>query len=287
MRGRTGRAAPILTPMPMHQPYRNLVILRAGDRSLHPQWIAGERRTFDLFVSYYGDQPDLHRDSCDHYERRKGPKWPCIADLLRERPELIDGYDAVWFPDDDLAVDTDTLNRMFALFHGLGLGLAQPALAPGSFHSWACLLQRPEHLLRHSTFVEVMAPIFTLPALRICLPSFAESRSGWGLDWVWPHLLADRRAFPIGILDATPVLHTRPLGGELYKNNPELSPQRDDDRLRARYGTTENRYTAKHRTGGGWVVHRPGLIERLRIRLKLWNAQRLLHRRARHTATTP
>lgn len=271
----------------MHQPYRNLVILRAGDCSLHPQWLAGERRTFDLFVSYYGDQPDLHRASCDRYERRKGPKWSCIADLLREQPELIDGYDAVWFPDDDLAVDTDAINRMFALFHGLGLGLAQPALAAGSYHTWAFLLQRPEHLLRYSEFVEVMAPIFTLPALRICLPSFSESRSGWGLDWVWPHLLADRQTFPIGVIDATPVLHTRPLGGDLYTNNPELSPQRDDDRLRARYGTTAARYMAKYRIGGGWVAHRPGPIERLRTQLKLWNALRLLKRRARHSATTP
>lgn len=51
--------------------------------------------------------------------------------------------------------------------------------------------------------------------LEACLPTFAETLSGWGLDWVWPHRLGaeTRRS---AIIDAVAVTHTRPVGGPTY-----------------------------------------------------------------------
>lgn len=263
---------------------RNLIILRAGDGSLHRNWLAAEPelgRDFDLFISYYGKTENRHRDDADFWEHRPGPKWSCIADLLAERPELIDRYSAFWFPDDDLDADTLTLNRMFALFHGLQLKLAQPALTRDSYFSWPQLLQRPEYLLRQMSFVEVMAPLFTRDSLRRCLASFGDSRSGWGLDWVWPQLLGGSGDGRVAVIDATPVKHTRPVGGggDLYKNNPELDPANDSRRLTAEAGLSVERFTAK------FVCH--GAIGRQELpwneRLSLWfrrlNARRLAQRR--------
>lgn len=39
----------------------------------------------------------------------------------------------------------------------------------------------------------------------------------------------------IAIIDATPITHTRPVGGELYKLNPELSPKNDAIKLQKLY----------------------------------------------------
>jgi len=122
---------------------RNLVVLRAGDDSLHQGWIADPRRDFDLFISYYGAAPQQHARDADYYEMRRGPKWPCIGALLAEHAPRIDAYDCVWFPDDDLAADTPTLNRMFAFFHAHALDLAQPALTPDSYYTWHTLLAGP------------------------------------------------------------------------------------------------------------------------------------------------
>ena len=69
---------------------RHLVVLRAGDRSLHPQWIADTPRDFDLFISYYGAEPDRYRSDTPLWEARRGPKWPCIGELLDANPALID-----------------------------------------------------------------------------------------------------------------------------------------------------------------------------------------------------
>jgi len=264
---------------------KNLVILRAGDQSLHRGWIAGPERDFDLFISYYGQQPELHREDAEYYEMRRGPKWSCIADLIAEHAELVASYAAVWLPDDDLAADTATLNRLFSLFHGLQLGLAQPALTHDSYFTWAVLLQHPDYVLRHTEFVEVMAPLFSREALAICLPSFRESRSGWGLDWVWPKLL-DRTRFPLAVIDATPVKHTRPLGGELYKNNPELSPHADEMRLVTQYQVQGARAVGKYGFVDGLGRKPAPWWDRLRLRVRRWNALRKLQRQqARHQST--
>ena len=50
---------------------KNLVIVRAGDESLHSQWL-GESKEFDLFISYYGSSPDKFASDGEFYEVRGG-----------------------------------------------------------------------------------------------------------------------------------------------------------------------------------------------------------------------
>ncbi|NDY92349.1 DUF707 domain-containing protein [Ideonella livida] len=254
---------------------RNLIILRAGDGSLHPQWQVGATPDFDLFISYYGKQAGRHQADATYYEHRPGPKWSCIGELLASRPELLDRYDAFWFPDDDLAADAHTLNRMFALFHGFGLALAQPALTQDSFYSWDLLLQDPRYVLRHTGFVEVMAPIFSRAALKACLPTFTESRSGWGLDFVWPQLAARGSQRAIAVIDATPVRHTRALGGNLYANNPDLDPRADRADVVTRYQAQRAMVLAPHTCHGGVRLSGLGWWDALKW---AWRRKYALHR---------
>lgn len=263
---------------------KNLVIVRAGDTSLHRGWIAGPGRDFDLFISYYGSQTDLHRGDADYYEMRRGPKWSCLAELLAEHGELLDRYDAFWFPDDDLAATTDTLNRMFALFHGFALSLAQPALTRDSYYTWKRLLQQPGCILRNTSFVEVMAPLFDRIALKACLPTFSESRSGWGLDWIWPRLVGRGRPDAIAILDATPVRHTRPLGGDLYTNNPDMDPHQDLQTLVDRYGLEDAIATGAFRVMGRVVSLLPSWSVRAWAACRIGWTRYLLAKRRRRAA---
>lgn len=264
---------------------KNLVILRAGDASLHRNWLGADplARDFDLFISYYGKSEGLHRADAEYWEHRPGPKWSCIAELLKERPELLTQYQAFWFPDDDLDADCKTLNRMFGLFHGLDLKLAQPALTRDSYFSWGQLLQRPEFVLRQVAYVEVMAPLFTRDSLQRCLTSFSSSRSGWGLDWIWPRELGGSSDGRVAVLDATPVKHTRPVGGggDLYKNNPELDPRNDARRLTAEAGLSVERFTDKFVCHGALQLCPLPWHERLKLALQRLNARRLASRRAR------
>lgn len=234
---------------PSHWHPRNLVIVRAGDASLHPLWLSGASRDFHIFVSYFGRSADRWRDDADFYEHRPGPKWPCLHSLLQDNDWLIDEYDAFWFPDDDLAADADTLNRMFAFFHAHRLSLAQPALTRNSFYTWKSLLQDRDSVLRFTSFVEVMAPLFSRAALKVCWPTFNESRSGWGLDWVWPVLCRNAGEGRLAIIDGAPVRHTRPVGGELYRNHAGMSPRQDAERVIRKYGLREVRAVAQYSIG--------------------------------------
>jgi hypothetical protein len=239
-----------MPPDPLGRPRRrhprNLIVLRAGDASLHDEWIRGDDRDFDLFISYYGNEPGRYLDDADFHEARPGPKWPAIAALLSENPSLLEAYEAFWFPDDDLAASTDVLNRMFAFFHAHQLSLAQPALTRDSYFTWSTLLQEPRSHLRFTHFVEVMAPLFSRDALRLCAPTFEESRSGWGLDWVWPTLCERAGLGRMAVVDATPVRHTRPVGGELYRRHPDMTPRTDAEKVLRKYGLAEVRAVAKY-----------------------------------------
>lgn len=64
---------------------RNLVIVRAGDASLHRKWIADPRRDFDLFISHDGTDATAGRhtrpigdDLC-----KNNPGWDPIDDEAR------------------------------------------------------------------------------------------------------------------------------------------------------------------------------------------------------------
>jgi hypothetical protein len=261
-------------PNPGRARRRNLVVLRAGDSSLHRQWLDAPDRDFDLFISYYGRTPGRHQEDADFYEARPGPKWPAIAALLEQNLTALGAYDTFWFPDDDLAASGPVIDRMFAFFHAFQLCLAQPALTRNSYYTWDTLLQDSRAHIRYTRFVEVMAPIFSRAALEVCRPTFAESRSGWGLDWVWPTLCRQAGLGRMAILDATPVRHTRPVGGELYRNHPDLDPRNDAVRLLRKYGIAEVRAVAKYSFEGAVREVALPLGERILFWLKRLNGRR-------------
>lgn len=211
---------------------RYLIMARVGDKSLHSQWIKGSERNFDLFLSYYGKTQDKYKADAEFYHELAGPKWPILQGCIAENREMIERYDAVWFPDDDILADTDTINRMFLLFSGLDLDLAQPALTPESYMSHVFLMQEPNVLARYTNFVEVMVPIISRRVLPKLAATFSQSGTGWGLDYLWPALLDNRN---VAVLDSTPVTHTRPIGGDLYKNNPNINQYQDRKQLLEMY----------------------------------------------------
>lgn len=191
---------------------KNLVIVRAGNSSLHEHWMAGpEERNWDLVVSYFGNDPDLYRRDDVVRIDSKGAKWTSLYDFVcRWRPAIMQ-YDYIWLPDDDLAADTKTINRMFDLCADFKLELAQPALTLDSYYTHPITLQNDAFMLRYTNFVEIMAPVFSRAFFPLCADTFKENLSGFGLDLLWPTWLGGGNK--AGILDACTVRHTRPLGG--------------------------------------------------------------------------
>jgi hypothetical protein len=216
--------------------HRNLIISPIGDDSAHRSWVSGPgERTFDLLLIYYGDREDFGRAEATWYERRKGFKWELLHWALHQHRDVVDRYANIWLPDCDIKADTLSINRMFELFEHYGLQMAQPAIASGEV-SYQSLRQQPGVVLRYTPFVEVMCPLFTRGALARVEHTFSESRSGWGLDWVWPRFFESHQ---VAILDAVGIEHTgRLFRGESYQRLAALGvhPSEDFERVTKRYG---------------------------------------------------
>jgi hypothetical protein len=195
---------------------RDLVVLRAGGRSLHRGWL-GEERAWDLAISSFDSDQASDFPEAEHFDFYKGGKWDGIFRFFQLHPDLLDRYDYVWLPDDDIETTSADIDRMFALCRGYGLELAQPALTPDSYFWHPVTLQCPLTRLRYTNFVEVMVSVLAADVLRRALPYFEHTKSGWGIDYMWSRLTSDPRR-KCAILDEITVRHTRPVGSVLAKS---------------------------------------------------------------------
>lgn len=193
---------------------RSLIIVRAGPDSLHPRWIEdAATRDWDLFVCPYAEVPFASDPArgVTVGDVRPGPKWTGLRALL----EVWDGwrdYDHIMLADDDLDAPAATWSAFLAACRVVEAKLAQPAVATGTHFDQLITLCNPAFSRRRVTFVEIMMPCFRRDVLADLLPTLrlSETGSGFGLDYLWPHLLGYR---DLHIMDATPVRHTRPVGG--------------------------------------------------------------------------
>ena len=242
---------------------RNLVILRAGDTSLHEQWLTGAgERNWDLIVNYFGDDAQRYRQDDVRRIDSKGPKWPALHDLIADLGADVLRYEQVWLPDDDLRATKDGINTLFDIFEKHHLALAQPALTPDSHLGHLITLRNRSFILRFTNFVEIMAPCFSRDFLKEMLPTFNENLSGWGLDFLWPSRIADWTR--IAIIDAVAVCHTRPVGGPNYQHlrsggkDPRLEMRRIAGQIRAHSATAVRaRRRSTWRSGGFAPTTRP------------------------------
>jgi hypothetical protein len=192
---------------------RNLVIVRAGDESLHEGWLEpAADRNFSLAVSFYGKEPGRWMGRADRWVEAAGPKWGPLADFIDNEWDWVSQFDYIALPDDDLSASASDWHRLFRAMDELNFDLAQPSLDYRSFWTHQITARRPAYRARVTNFVEVMTPTFSRWALECCLPTFRMSTSGFGLDVVWPAIL-HQAGRQLGIIDEVAFGHTRPFNG--------------------------------------------------------------------------
>ena len=205
---------------------KNLVISPIGENSLHREWLAGDRE-FDFMGIYYGDNGDKYKEDCDYYIKAKGLQWKLNQDVYINHKDILCKYDAIWCPGDDISMSTESINRAFSIFHEYKLRLAMPSLSPGPGCSLPITNPEKGTKIRYTNFVEALAPIFTYESFEYLHPTFTESISAWGIDWVWCKLLDFK---DIAIIDEVTMVHTKPVGiGASYKKLKELGMHPGDE----------------------------------------------------------
>ncbi len=195
---------------------RMLAVVRCGDHSLHTSWANGERE-FDVAVSYFGNDAERQFPEADFVHRLKGGKWDGLFEFFQTFPDLADRYDFFWFPDDDVLSSPGDVSALVEMGRKYNLDLFQPALDERSYYSHVITRRNSSFMLRYTNFVEIMVPFLSRALLAKALPTFNNTRSGFGLDFVWPTLAAELGNQNTAIIDAVCVTHTRPIGGNLQK----------------------------------------------------------------------
>ena len=145
-----------------HFPY--LVFTSAGDHSNIDQWLRGERH-FDLWITYYGDQQERLKDKADFYNQRKDGKFPNLYYLYQMFPDILEKYQAIMVMDDDIIIDTESINQLFRIRERYDLWLLQPSFDPRGKNSHWITITNPRCLLRYTNFVELGCPLFR----KICI----------------------------------------------------------------------------------------------------------------------
>ncbi len=226
---------------------RDLVIARVGRNSLHRSWIdQGKSRDWDLYLCPFQDIPRQTDLDCMVGDVIAGAKWTGLRRLLHEWDGWRD-YDYIWLPDDDILASQDTISAMFEAAAALQFKLFSPALQENSHYGHYINMRNRNFLARRVGFVEIMIPGFSRPVLEQLLDTLDLSTTGWGwgLDPLWAKLLDYR---DLGILDAVPVLHTRPVGqlrdAELHRRLSE-----ENDRILAAHDCASQMVTF---AGIGW-----------------------------------
>ena len=118
------------------------------------------------------------------------------------------------------------------------LNIWQPALTPDSYTGW--LHTRVQSVgVRPVPFVEIMMPFFRWSALKACLPSFTETESGWGIDFLWPKMVHNEG---IAVFDSLTATHCRPIQSENWKLSNGKTPLQEGHELAEKYNLRGSQY---------------------------------------------
>lgn len=183
-----------------------LVFTSAGDRNNIPSWSSGScKKHFDIAIYYFGEDENPSFEA-DILVKRKGLKFDNFYHFINHYNTRQ--YEAVWVADDDIIMDTNSINKMFALFSRYDLWLAQPSFSSGSRISWDITANNPECILRFTNFVENGVTVYSRNVLPKLKNTFKDARTGFGVDLVWPKLLGYPKN-KIAIIDAISCSHPK------------------------------------------------------------------------------
>jgi len=226
---------------------QNIVIAPCGNKSnmFNTYWLnKKEAKQFDLCLLFYHekiDNPGLYAN-VDYFYHMKDFKYHMLYQLFTAvEPEWLQKYKYFYFLDDDIKIDTQQINKMFALSSVFDSWISQASLSQDSYCSWPMFKQQEDSFCRFVGQIEVMAPLFNAEALKKCLPSFIANRSSWGVDSVWSKIL-DYPENKLIVFDSVTMEHTKPVGeGELYKKIG-IDPKKDWQNIINKYDAKKQNY---------------------------------------------
>ena len=215
------------------KPKRKHLLFSSVDtnRSAISKWTKNTNRNFDIVVYIYNGR--LTNANVDYQIKEEGFKFQNFYKF--SKMTNIEHYDAIWIVDDDIEMETEDINKMFNLFDTNNLWLAQPSYTKNSSSGWNISIQDDNYHLRFTNFVENGVAVFSNHALKLCVNTMKDIRSGWGADFIWPTIL-DFPANKIAIIDDTQCFHPK-IESSLNDKIPRVMHRMEGEFTMERYNT--------------------------------------------------
>ena len=219
-----------------------LVFTSAGDRGSVERWLDGPR-SFDLWITYYGDAGARYEDLGTYYNRRKGSKFQNLHYAYHHWRHLFGRYSAIMVIDDDIRITASGLNRLFEVREEHDLWVLQPAFSPWGKFSYSQTLVDRTSRLRYTKFVEVTCPVFRREHLEAFLAVYDPCLVGYGIDQWFLHVMGDDLSGKVAIVDEVTCLnpHDWMKGGGREIDSLQSLPERIAawQRIKAQHGISK------------------------------------------------
>jgi hypothetical protein len=204
----------LIEPASLPARRRNAVIVRAGPKSLHPHWLAGDPPEFDLYVLAYA--PTLPSPPTTYVEELQlpGTKVAGWHNFFTSRPDIFERYERIALIDNDIECSARDINLAFRRGRENDLWLWQPSLTPDSYFSYAMTLKNPLFKIRYVNYIEMMCPFFSSAYLKECSALFGLGYET-GIDLFWCRLRKNS-SYRFAVLDEVSVRHTEPVGAQAH-----------------------------------------------------------------------
>lgn len=202
-----------LVVCPVGSPIDKHIKIHSLDFDLTKHWrVASNDRNYDILVVQYGDYVS-EDGTYDHLVKFSGNKWKILKQLF-EHINFLDWNHIALF-DDDLVLDTQTMNSAFEDVNKFEIKLSQISLSQGSESQWYTTRNINGAYCSVTNFVEVMAPFIESNCLMKLKPLFESYNvnHGWGLDLIFSKLFQTN---PVVFHDVSMFHPSRPDSGSSY-----------------------------------------------------------------------
>jgi hypothetical protein len=186
---------------------KNLVFTSAGDNTNSLiKWISqNQYKNFDLYTVYYGNSiEDKYKSISNYWLRRKGTKFQNFYYVWKNNRKIINNYNKIFILDDDIIMDTKTINKCFKLSYKYNLWLCQPSYNPKSKISFKYQTQNKKYILRYTNFCEMGALLFDKNIINDVMNIYKPTVPGWGIDLIISDILTKKKKYnyrKIALLD--------------------------------------------------------------------------------------
>lgn len=137
-------------------------------------------------------------------------KFANVDAAIAAAPAPIGQFDWLVIADDDISFAPGFLDDFITAAEAADLAIAQPAHRFDSYCNYRLTHRRWGSLVRRTGFVEI-GPLTALRRDTFAdLIPFPDSRWCYGIDVYWA-AMAQARGWKIGVVDATPISHMRPV----------------------------------------------------------------------------